>query len=390
MIMRAGPAASLQSTTASVLLDTVRGVAALLVCFGHWRNLLFIDYPELTLHRKVLFVLYGMSTMGHQAVVVFFVLSGYLVGGHILRARATRRWSWENYLLQRGVRLWTVLVPALLLGGLVDFVGLHLHGAPMLYAGLVNNHIPGDVHLSLTWKSLLGNLFFVQTILTPTFGSNAALWSLANEFWYYLLFPLGLLAIRGRYSLGRRAAMAVGAIVISLFVGRDIMLLFPVWLLGVLLAVVPVRHTSVAARWAALVLYCPLLVMTRLVPFGVFSYYDYALGLATFCFLWMLLGAQEKPDGGRWYVRSSRTMAGFSYTLYLIHLPMLRFVTALLAGDHRWHPDLRHLAVGFAVLFFVIAYAYVIAKYTEFRTPAIRDWVKEALMKRGLVSTAVR
>src|ERR1700722_6088811 len=110
--MRSGSAPSFQSTVASVLLDALRGVAALLVCIDHWRYLLFIDYPQLTFHRKLLFLPYAMCTMGHQAVVVFFVLSGYLVGGHVLRARETGRWSWSVYLIQRGVRLWPVLVPA--------------------------------------------------------------------------------------------------------------------------------------------------------------------------------------------------------------------------------------------------------------------------------------
>jgi len=41
---------------------------------------------------------------------------------------------------------------------------------------------------------LPANVFFLQTITVPVYGSNSPLWSLANEFWYYLLFPLLLLA----------------------------------------------------------------------------------------------------------------------------------------------------------------------------------------------------
>jgi peptidoglycan/LPS O-acetylase OafA/YrhL len=379
--MRSGSAPPFQSTVASVLLDALRGVAALLVCFDHWRHLFFIDYPQLTVHRKLLFLPYAMCTLGHQAVIVFFVLSGYLVGGHVLRARDTGRWSWRAYLIQRGVRLWTVLLPALLLGGLIDWTALHLHLAPALYAGMVNNHVTGDVHLSLTWKALFGNIFFLQTILTPVFGSNGALWSLASEFWYYILFPLGLLALCGPSSIGKRIAMGAGFVGVSLFVGNGIMLLLPVWLLGVLLAVVPVRPTSVTARWGALALYSPLfVVIDRLIPSQALLS-DYALGIATFGFLWILTGAQARSEG-KWYVQPSRTIAGFSYTLYLVHVPMLILLAALIVGNSRWTPDPRHLAMALTLLPLVVAYAYIVAKGTEFRTAAVRDWAMRILMKQ--------
>jgi peptidoglycan/LPS O-acetylase OafA/YrhL len=379
--MRSGSAPPFQSTVASVLLDALRGVAALLVCIDHWRYLFFIDYPQLTVHRKLFFLPYAMCTLGHQAVIIFFVLSGYLVGGHVLRARDTGRWSWPAYLIQRGVRLWTVLLPALLLGGFIDWMALHLHLAPALYGGMVNNHVTGDVHLSLTWKALLGNIFFLQTILTPVFGSNGALWSLASEFWYYILFPLGLLALCGPSSVGRRIAMGVGFVGISMFVGSGILLLFPVWMLGVLLAVLPVRPTSATARWVALALYSPFFIaIDRLFPSQALLS-DYALGVVTFGFLWILIGAQGRSEG-RWFTQPSRTMAGFSYTLYLVHVPMLILLAALLVGDSRWNPNLRHLAIASALLPLVIAYAYLVAKGTEFRTSAVRDWAMRILMKQ--------
>ena len=56
----------------------------------------------------------------------------------------------------------------------------------------------GDTTQLLAPHILFSNIFFLQGIYTPTFGTDGALWSLANEFWYYLLFPLGLIALRSR------------------------------------------------------------------------------------------------------------------------------------------------------------------------------------------------
>ena len=56
---------------------------------------------------------YGISNLGHQAVIIFFALSGYLVGGSVINAIRRSEWSWVRYLTQRLVRLWLVLLPAL-------------------------------------------------------------------------------------------------------------------------------------------------------------------------------------------------------------------------------------------------------------------------------------
>ena len=362
-----------RSTAASALLDALRGGAALLVCLGHWRYLFFVDYPQVALHRRLLFLPYLLCTMGHQAVIVFFVLSGFLIGGEVLRTTRGGRWSWRSYLIKRGVRLWVVLLPALLFGGLLDLAALHLHIAPRLYAGLVNNHITYDVHCNLTWKAFFGNALFLQTIFVPRFGSNSALWSLANEFWYYLLFPLGVLALRGPGSKPRRLALAALCLAIASFIGTHILLLFPVWLLGGLLAVLPTPSTSAWSRRAALVLYCPFFAAVSRGHITGPLNPDLALGAATFLLLWVLLGAQQ-ASGRPWYVALARSMAGFSYTLYLVHTPVLMFLAGLLAGGNRWQPSGSSLAKAAGVLGLVIGFCYLFASGTEFHTAAVRNW----------------
>jgi len=47
---------------------------------------------------------------------------------------------------------------------------------------------------------LLENLGFVQTVSVPVYGTNGPLWSLANEFWYYVMFSLiAVAAIQRRW-----------------------------------------------------------------------------------------------------------------------------------------------------------------------------------------------
>jgi peptidoglycan/LPS O-acetylase OafA/YrhL len=71
-------------------LDTMRGLAALVVALGHARGLSLPSFtggsvsPEGAAQQATTSA--GQLSIGHEAVMVFFVLSGYLVGGSVLKA----------------------------------------------------------------------------------------------------------------------------------------------------------------------------------------------------------------------------------------------------------------------------------------------------------------
>ena len=362
-------------TEASVLLDLLRGLAALVVVAEHWRNTLFVDYRQLPRHKALWTPAYLLTAAGHEAVVIFFVLSGYLIGGSIFRALREDRWSWTSYGLHRLVRLWVVVGPGLLLCAACDSLGLALHRAPLLYAGLGSNHMTSDVLATRTWPVFLGNLFFLQGIRVPMFGSDGALWSLADEFWYYVLFPLGLFAVWRGTTL-RRLACAAAFALVCWFVKLPVLISFPVWLLGVVLVHGKAPEVSGVGRWTAGVLYVAL--MFFLARFrglsGIVS--DAVLAVATLVFLWVLLSAKGRADAGSARVRATRLLARGSFTLYVVHLPVLVLLTSMAEGDTRWVPGTATLAKGLMILLVTLLIAYGLAFGTEFRTDSIRRWIE--------------
>jgi peptidoglycan/LPS O-acetylase OafA/YrhL len=376
-----------KDTTASVLLDLLRGLAALLVLLEHWRNLLFIDYPQLTAHKLILILPYALSSAGHQAVVIFFVLSGYLISGSVFRMLERGQWSWKAYLTHRIVRLWVVLIPGLLLCTLWDHLGLHSHLAPLLYSGRVGNHLTGDIHHTLSAHIFFGNLFFLQTLLVPIFGSDSPLWSLANEFWYYLLFPLGLVALRRQFALPQRIVSALLFLGIAWFVRGGILLLFPIWLFGTVLALVPPPRLGNRTRILAAILYSPLAFIFAKEHGIPGAGGDYLFGIATFAFLWVMLSATGRADGRALFTRLSRSLARSSYTLYVVHVPFVILLTALFLGDQRWVPNAPHILKGLGILAIAMLYAYLVASVTEFNTDSIRRWIE---IKLGLVRKPIR
>lgn len=374
-------------SSASLLFDLVRGLAAVVVLLEHWRNLFFVDFHELPHRGPFLFVLYLISGCGHEAVIVFFLLSGFFIGGSVLGAVRKNKWLTRDYLIRRLVRLWVVLVPALCLCFLWDTIGIRGGHAPALYDGTTVPLMIQNVSATLNAKNFFGNLLFLQEVKVPTFGSDGALWSLAYEFWYYMLFPLGFFALHGKTKVGLRIACGAAFIPIALLVGKAILLYFPIWLAGVLLLSVPApKLTAQRAnliRILATCLYIPLFLGLSHVTFPYVSLIfvlarDYILTAITFAYLWLLSSARGQIVPGT-PSRFCRGIARFSYSLYALHVPFLVLLAAWFVGDHRWLPTQAHLLIALVPLLLAVAYSYGIASVTEFQTDRLRTWIEMKL-----------
>ena len=117
--------------TVSAYLDIVRALAAFIVVLGHWRAFYFVDYGQVQAANATSFVkaLYAATRYGHQAVMVFFVMSGFFISSSILRSFGRQTWSWRDYAIDRGVRLYLVLIPGLFLGLVWDWLGMTFFNA---------------------------------------------------------------------------------------------------------------------------------------------------------------------------------------------------------------------------------------------------------------------
>lgn len=179
---------------ASGYLDALRALGALAVMFGHWRGFYFVDHGSVKPASATWLVnaLYTATGFGHQAVMIFFVLSGFFISSSIFRGLSRQTWSWSDYAIDRGSRLYAVLIPGLLLGLVWDTLGIRFFNATGIYSAPLNPFGEQIPVRALTPIAFLGDLLFLQTRFTPVFGSNGPLWSLFNEFWYYVLFPATL------------------------------------------------------------------------------------------------------------------------------------------------------------------------------------------------------
>lgn len=278
------------------------------------------------------------------------------------------------------MRLWLVLFPALAVGFLWDRLSLLIRAPSPSYSGAVFDHFfpPGTLLPTLTLPVLIGNAVFVQGILVHTIGTNSALWSLSNEFWYYLLFPLALFAIRGHYKSITRVIFGISFIVVALFVGKVIMFMFPFWLVGMLPIILARRNFSFPMRAPATGAYAGLFLGSVAASHSHGWLAEYVLALGTTAYIWALLAGTQRSANGR-SEHLARGLARFSYTLYLVHMPLMYFLTSFLVHDQWWMPTIPRLLIALILLILIICYEWLVASATEFRIVPIRRLVESKL-----------
>lgn len=348
-----------------ILLDSLRALAAGLVVLYHAR-IYTLGNSEIA---GIAALAYVSTNCGTQAVFWFFVLSGYLVGGSVITEVASAgRIDLRRYALSRASRLYIVLVPALLVTGLLDYWRVGTFG--------MNSNAGFETPASYTFFTFVGNVFFLQTTVVPTFGSNLALWSLANEFWYYLMFPLLLAPLMVAFSARLRLGMfltGIGILAFLSIVNFSIVWLFSLWCMGAVARVVPIRLMK--SRFLAILL--------AIAGAGLFPILHPQIGAlatlvvgVTFTNLLLTL-RRDAPVTGSLLAICAQSFAAFSFSLYVVHVPLQHVMATALQGRADPFFDLDPLSLDAPAMIVLltsvsIAFAYAFSLATEAHTDALR------------------
>jgi peptidoglycan/LPS O-acetylase OafA/YrhL len=357
------------------LLDLVRGLSAVLVLVAHVRGFFFKDFGELANPGIIEKAFYFVTGVHHQAVMVFFVMSGYFVGGAVCSQLGRDAFSTKRYAIARLSRLWTVLIPALMLTLACDGIGRTM--APAAYEGGFRAifmcgptlEVPAD----LSELAFLGNLAFLQTVELPVYGSNGPLWSLANEFWYYVLFPLLALAAVGVGKSPAKAVASAGlALMIAWWLPRVMVFQGGIWLLGVLVWWLPPPRAGwwrILLRTGSSAAFVATLALSKT---DLFLGSDYAVGLGFAFWLWSWRGASLKSLALR---KIAVGLSEISYTLYVCHFPILFLVAAVGFHGQQMEPGWVSYAWFAGLTISLLALAWLFWFAFESRTDIVRGYV---------------
>ena len=351
----------------SIYLDLVRFAAACLVYLYHSNMRLLVSQPL------------PASNFGHPSVIVFFVLSGFVIA----YVADTKERQWVDFAASRLSRIYSVVVPAIVLTLLLDFVGRGLY--PALY----------DYPFDRLGIRLLASLLMLNELwfVSITSLSNVPYWSITSESWYYVIFGLA-------WFLPRRLAFAAAGLA-GLLIGPKVVLLLPVWLSGVLLY----RWTALRQISLGFALALALLSFTAIPLFHLLGVFDqladwtalqlgaqafrewtfsrFALGDYLLCALVFMNFAGMRRVAGHLaplllaIERPVRTLAAYTFTLYILHQPVFLFWGAVIRGNPQgWG---NWLAITGATALTVAAVGHV----TENKRHLLKAQLRRLLLRLG-------
>jgi peptidoglycan/LPS O-acetylase OafA/YrhL len=292
--------------------------------------------------------------MGPEAVVVFFVLSGFVLVLPLLGGRSLDLW---NYFPRRALRLWLPSAAAVVLAILVILL------TPQDPSGLRSSWAQAFSFPSLTANDVVGSFF----LITGSPKLNNPLWTLKWELLFSLLLPIAFIAVL-RMRRGRGAWLVMCALVSGLgsVWGVPALTYGPMFLAGAVLAgELHARRGGFAPgrAWAAFVVGMGLLGvpdMVRLwgpeeargflVPY---SQSAVVLGASLLVLALTSTSALSKFLSLPFF----RFFGRISFSLYLVHVPLL-LAAVHLVPDH----PLRALLLACPVVLLV---AWLFCRYVE-------------------------
>jgi peptidoglycan/LPS O-acetylase OafA/YrhL len=309
--MRPSPGSAVLSRGLVTSLDLVRGAAAVYVAVHH------------------IVVARGWGTglgfafrFGEEAVIVFFLLSGFVIFAN----EADRIHDWASYYLRRFLRIYPPFLAALLVSASIAL-------------------LDGTFSRMFDWRDLAGNLLNLQDepfqkpgVIVEPFMDNEPLWSLSYEVAFYAIFPAVL-------ALWRRSPTIVNHVVgltsFSLFVlyaARPnhfalVGAYFIIWWTGAIAAAaamrgnVSLRAIRIPLGWLiGMMMLAAAVVLLKGVrhfgdyPFLMFRHFASAL-------LFLLLAMSP---AGSWVAKFAPRigtpavfLASISYGIYVFHFPLL-------------------------------------------------------------------
>jgi peptidoglycan/LPS O-acetylase OafA/YrhL len=364
----------------SVILDFLRAAAAFAVLIGHIKSFLLPNGP----HSFPIKLIFMLIPNGKDAVSIFFVLSGFLVGKAAMQNFAAGADGARQYVVDRITRLHIVLVPALVLGFVADTltgsleISNQISNTPLGgYGGHSLNQIRAEAVQNLSLTTFFGNVLGLQTVLVEVFGSNGPLWSLANETWYYICFPLLLILLTWQRKERKLVAAAL-LLLAGVLLPKSIIIGGVLWLAGVATWWLP-KIVDRRIGWAILALALLSHDFLDLNRSGVqhIRFICIAIGVS------LVLAGRARGEN-EFFTTTTSLAAGFSafsYSLYVFHFPMLLLVVAF---TEKHVPSLvaNELAVlPVTILIVLIVYAYSYAMYLLFEANyhrvrrGVRTWL---------------
>ncbi len=220
-------------------LDGLRGICSLAVVICHSFSIPFTGGLFIGYHKPQILIVF--DAIGTISVLLFFVLSGFVIG-YTTPLKYTNREA-RKYVLRRLIRLYPIYLFALFL-----------------------TYFLSDKLGTIKINHVLGNVFFMESWLVPIESGNPPLWSLHYEFIFYLLYLLvwKFIAEVKPYKIDITILMCLDCSVLTIFFSFHFFAIlgyFTIWLGGYWLSHKIDYHSLVNHDYLSYRFWSPIVLM---------------------------------------------------------------------------------------------------------------------------------
>jgi peptidoglycan/LPS O-acetylase OafA/YrhL len=354
--------------------DLLRFLMAFLVLISHYRMAFFVNYEFLPLNQQNIFtaLAYLFTRLGEESVLIFFVLSGFLIGGKSIEKILANEVDISSYLVDRFVRIMLPLFASVILVVIIN-----------LFLGY-----------KIPYIDLFGTLLSLQGIFT-SFSYNPPLWSLSYEVWFYLLMGSIMVLCRVQNKV---------LIILSYFFLTIIFLIFIInltpkylffWLMGAFAYFLPksARPSSNTPVYFAFFI-CSIaftqitsqsnsanLVLSFINRESAFT----VLAFSTCLFIHNIVGCVPVNKLSIKIDKTGSKLSKFSYTLYLTHSPLIPLLSYFGFSKSR-SVDLQSISLYVIEIIFAVIVAYLVYLSSEKHTNLVKKILKARIQDSVILS----
>jgi peptidoglycan/LPS O-acetylase OafA/YrhL len=355
------------SESGSCYLDFVRALATNVVLVSHTFEV-FRFNPRIT--------------MGGLGVVLFFLLSGFLITIVGYRRLDRQGNQFAAFMLDRCSRIFVPFVPALICVAIANFVfSLSQHGQMGVNRGPVA--FLGNLLLLNDYPVLqaLSRIIDVRSIFPRSYNAAEPFWTIPIEFWTYVIFGLFLFGFVRRERIRLRIGLPLLMVAAPVFTwnafagGSGVLSL--VWVLGAIVGYLWATRLASSPKRASLgallLAFGGIGMAGRILKTGYDAYelqQDVFIALVVFGAFMILASV----DGKTGIIGKAITLlASYSYSLYLVHNTVLVIFHERLGDSLGQSGPITAMIVAHIV-------AYVFYLLFEARYQAVGRWLKQRLL----------
>lgn len=308
----------------------------------------------------------GMSLLGGWAVIIFFILSGYLITYSILYNTNTNgRFRWSDYLISRIARIYPPLICSLVLCAIIFLLAKHFN-----LHGMQGFRLPGDLFVirdkfEFRFQEIFSSLLMRGGMLEL----NGPLWSLYIEVKTYLLAMFVAIFIAGASGKTGKAISVIGITLVLTDLIHSLAYV-AIWILGGGFAMIVQGHIvkraflkPLYAGAITITLFSAIIHPDLIMPQNISTGAGFAASIALSI---ILAGFMFDSQIGTGIISKFSTTAKYSYTLYIVHFPLLLFAFSLTHEFISSNLQYGYLAGVCALTFIAIIWvAQSLAKYFE-------------------------